>query len=71
MGKKLIEEYLNKHSKITNEKVVVLKYTDFGVFIKVLVEWENKITLNSEYSLNKEYLEIPLFDLLIYVYSKK
>ena len=47
-----------------NEKVVVKSCTDMGSYITAYIEWETEDALNST------NVEISLFDLLTFVYSK-
>lgn len=62
--KTLLEDYLNKDSHIINEKVVVKSFKDMGSYITAFIEWE------TEEALNSSNVEIPLFDLVTFVYSK-
>lgn len=64
MDKKLIQDYLNKNSHIVDEKVVVKNYTDNGTYVTAFCEWQN------EEGLKSNYLNIPLFDLMVFIYSK-
>jgi hypothetical protein len=64
MDKELVEEYLNKNSHIIDERVVVKGCIDKGHFVTVYAEWE------SEEGLKKDYLDISIFDLMVFIYSK-
>ena len=61
---KLLEGYLNKNSHIIDEKIKVLSCTDNGSFIRATIEWESKGIIESS------HLDISLFDLIGFVYSK-
>lgn len=60
----LVTDYLNKNSDIIDEKVVVKNCVDNGNYVTVLVEWECGESLNST------HLDISLFDLMKFIYSK-
>lgn len=64
MKKDLITDYLNEKSNITGEKVIVKNCTDNGSYITVSVEWEY------EGFNNHAFLDIPLFDLMNFIYSR-
>ena len=65
MDKNLIQDYLNKNSHIIDEKVVVKSIVDNGNFINAFCEWQN------EEGLKSDYLTLSLFDLMVFIYSKK
>lgn len=65
MKKDLVTDYLNKNSHIVDEKVVVKSCTDNGNFVRVSIEWE------SDESLQSSTIEISLFDLINFTYSKQ
>ena len=60
----LVTDYLNKNSDIIDEKVVVKNCLDNGNYITALVEWEN------EQGLNSTHLDISLFDLMKFIYTR-
>ena len=64
MDKTLIQDFLNKNSHIIDEKIVVKSITDCGVFINAFCEWEREDTHHSG------NLDIYLFDLMVFIYSK-
>ena len=65
MNNKLVEDYLNRNSHIINEKVTVKSCIDNGSHVTVYIEWEN------DENINTTYLNISMFDLIGFIYSKK